>query len=68
MMPELHIRAPGRSDEETDEMVHTGLALGKFRQCSIGYHEECSDLAGTECTCACHIIRGTRRRGEEPVP
>lgn len=27
----------------------------RFRQCSIGYHEECSDKTGTEgCECPCH--------------
>jgi hypothetical protein len=24
------------------------------RQCSIGYHEECSDPNGYECDCNCH--------------
>jgi hypothetical protein len=26
----------------------------RFRQCSIGYHDECSDPQGAECQCPCH--------------
>lgn len=26
------------------------------RQCSIGFHEECSDPEGEECKCPCHTI------------
>lgn len=26
------------------------------RQCSIGYHEECSDPDGDSCGCPCHIL------------
>jgi len=26
----------------------------RFRQCSIGWHDECSDPAGEECQCPCH--------------
>lgn len=26
----------------------------RFRQCSIGWHEECSDQYGDECECPCH--------------
>lgn len=29
----------------------------RFRQCSIGYHEECSDPDGSECECPCHPER-----------
>lgn len=25
------------------------------RQCSIGYHEECSDPSGEKCGCPCHV-------------
>jgi hypothetical protein len=28
-----------------------------FRQCSIGYHEECSDPNGYECDCECHYLK-----------
>lgn len=73
-MPEMHISPRGKSDEETDEMIRVGRALGKFRQCSIGYHEECSDPDGDECTCSCHSKGGavtrprsgaTNRRAEQ---
>lgn len=26
----------------------------RFRQCSIGWHDECSDPNGNECECPCH--------------
>ncbi len=26
----------------------------RFRQCSIGWHDECSDPDGDECECPCH--------------
>lgn len=26
----------------------------RFRQCSIGFHTECSDPDGAECQCWCH--------------
>lgn len=29
---------------------------GRNRQCSIGWHEECSDPEGRECGCVCHQI------------
>lgn len=53
-MPELHITGKGMTDEETDELARAGHALGVFRQCSIGYHEECSDPEGERCKCVCH--------------
>ena len=27
------------------------------RQCSIGYHNECSDPASERCKCPCHTMR-----------
>jgi hypothetical protein len=47
----------------TDRLVRAGAALGVRRQCSIGYHRECSaraDGPNAECRCTCH--------GQEPVP
>ena len=26
----------------------------RYRQCSIGFHEECSDPEGEQCQCWCH--------------
>lgn len=47
-----------RSDNDTDEQVREGVAKGRNRQCSIGWHEECSDRSGInhrgECSCPCH--------------
>ena len=50
----------GTRDQEapTDEQVAAGAGRGRNRQCSIGWHEECSDRAGVnwngECDCPCH--------------
>lgn len=27
---------------------------GRFRQCSLGWHDQCSDPGGDECECPCH--------------
>jgi len=61
-MPYLHITPEGLSDDETNEMIRLGRAKGMFRQCSIGYHEECSDPDGDECTCTCHTEGGAETR------
>lgn len=46
---------PGESDGEwTHRINREGSSKGKFRQCSIGYHDECSDPDGEECKCGCH--------------
>ena len=28
----------------------------RYRQCSIGYHDECSDRGNGECECPCHSV------------
>jgi hypothetical protein len=38
----------------TDEMVRAGAGSGVKRQCSIGWHGECSDPSEERCRCACH--------------
>lgn len=40
--------------KETDEAALAGAEKGIFRQCSIGWHDECSDPHGDECNCDCH--------------
>lgn len=57
-MPE---RMPGESIEEyTDRLIATRKP-GTRRQCSIGWHEECSDRRPAsapeedDCTCNCHL-------------
>lgn len=50
-------RSEGDRDA-TDRWVAEGAAKGRNRQCSIGYHEECSDRSGInhngDCDCPCH--------------
>lgn len=45
-------------DGDTDRHIAEGAAKGRNRQCSIGWHEECSDRSGVnwrgECQCPCH--------------
>lgn len=38
------------------------------RQCSIGWHGECSDPAGEECGCPCHWIDEDLVAGKEARP
>lgn len=51
-MPEIHISAVSK----TDDKIAAGQVLGFNRQCSIGYHEECSDPDGETCRCPCHVF------------
>lgn len=57
------MRRATRSDpveDETDRLAREGAAKGIRRQCSIGYHDECSDREDEthshtgECKCDCH--------------
>jgi hypothetical protein len=45
----------------TDGMVRAGAVAGVNRQCSIGWHAECSDPGGERCRCACHGEQGGGR-------
>lgn len=38
----------------TDRLSRAGAGLGVNRQCSIGWHDECSDPEGESCQCKCH--------------
>lgn len=61
-VPSPHTTSPSPRDDEnldkwTDRLVREGSALGVFRQCSIGWHGECSarhDGVDAECQCECH--------------
>jgi hypothetical protein len=62
-MTELHDEYPPYEGEEayayTNRLIQEGRARGMLRQCSIGWHNECSctlypALAGTDCKCDCH--------------
>jgi len=51
-LPEIR---PGETaDERTDRINASGRELGRNRQCSIGWHDECSDPDGDVCQCPCH--------------
>jgi hypothetical protein len=58
---------PPKAEEETVDEYSNRLtgADGKgkspynhhrFRQCSLGWHEECTDPYGEECECPCHDL------------
>lgn len=53
-----------------DGSAYTGRLLGlarehgTFRQCSIGWHHECSDPYGEECMCSCHALGITLTRDQ----
>ena len=52
------IRRPEQQEGESDaawtqRMINERMP-GTNRQCSIGWHSECSDPDGDECTCPCH--------------
>lgn len=57
-----HVTCPSPRDGETadawtDRLAREGAALGINRQCSIGWHGECStrrDGANAKCRCDCH--------------
>lgn len=52
---ELPSKREGETDEQWTDRIHrSGAALGRFRQCSIGWHDECSDRQGDDCKCPCH--------------
>lgn len=42
----------------TERHIVEGAEKGRLRQCSIGWHEECSDRSGINhegrCSCPCH--------------
>lgn len=69
---------PPLPDERADEYTNrlTGADRtdrrpydhARFRQCSIGYHDECSDPAGYECGCPCHTTPPGEPRHDDPRP
>jgi hypothetical protein len=38
----------------------------RYRQCSIGFHEQCSDPEGGGCGCPCHTTISPARRHDDP--
>lgn len=51
---ESNPRQPYESLEDYTDRLIRERKPGTFRQCSIGWHEECSDPEGFECACDCH--------------
>lgn len=47
-------KAEGESDVEWTQRLIDERLPGVNRQCAIGYHSECSDPDGEDCTCGCH--------------
>lgn len=48
-----------RTGADSDQDIREGAAKGRNRQCSIGWHSECSDRSGInwnegDCACPCH--------------
>ena len=61
-------KCPPLPDEDagayTDRLLTEARKAGTFRQCSIGYHEECSDPYGESCMCSCHALGITLTRDQ----
>lgn len=52
-------------------LIREGSKRDIFRQCSLGWHMECSDPSGDDCQCGCHgiarrAIRKAQRKGRIP--
>jgi len=51
----LHPQLPGENAITwTGRLLSHAREAGTNRQCSIGYHGECSDRSGDTCRCLCH--------------
>lgn len=50
------------SAQYTNRVTALARNHGVFRQCSIGWHEECSDPNGYDCMCSCHALGITLTR------
>jgi len=69
---------PPLPDETTDEYTDRvtgadGTGRRPFdhprnRQCSIGWHDECSDPSGLGCKCPCHTTPPGEPRHDDPCP
>ncbi|HEX4395723.1 MAG TPA: hypothetical protein VH084_29960 [Mycobacterium sp.] len=69
--PEMPPGLPGETDAQyTDRLTGADRTERRpydhrrNRQCSIGYHDECSDPAGEECECPCHAEQMVLRYSE----
>lgn len=72
--PQMPPAMPGETDigytdrltgyDGTDQCPYDHI---RNRQCSIGYHDECSDQDGDRCKCPCHTpVAPSRRRRRAP--
>lgn len=62
-LPEKYPIRPNETDEAwTGRLLSHARAAGTLRQCSIGWHEECSQRrfgADGDCNCTCHAEETT---------
>jgi len=58
--PEMPLPIPGETTSlYSERLIRNDEKYGpydhyRFRQCSIGYHDECSNPSGSSCQCPCH--------------
>lgn len=50
--------------EYTTRLLSHAREAGTNRQCSIGWHDECSDPYGESCMCSCHAVGITLTRDQ----
>ena len=62
--PPLPPKLPNETPRDfTDRLLSKGAYLEhRNRQCSIGYHDECTDQNGYDCKCPCHSFPDLRKR------
>lgn len=63
--PQMPPALPGETDDAYTDRLTGADGTGRVpydhprnRQCSIGWHSECSDPAGERCKCPCHTETG----------
>lgn len=72
--PEMPPALPGETNIQYTDRLSGADGTGRspydhrrFRQCSIGFHDECSDPTGEQCECPCHDGGGRVLRGAAGV-
>lgn len=65
--PEMPPGLPGETSAQyadrltgADQTGRSPYDHRRFRQCSIGFHDECSDPTGEQCECPCHEVAPLR--------
>jgi hypothetical protein len=71
--PEMPPGLPGETDDDYTDRLTGADGTGRVpydhrrrRQCSIGWHDECSDPDGDDCKCPCHRFPVPSAAGVEP--